>query len=203
MELILPDLETYATIEVGPGRPMDDDEYFEFCAQNRKVRIEREATGEIVIMPPAGFESGYRNNEIGRQLANWAKKDGRGVALGSNTEYFLPNGAAFAPDASWVSKQRLADFTKDQKKKFLHLCPEFVIELMSPSDRLSKAMAKMVQWVENGAALGWLIDADRRIAYIYRPGQEPEEMAEPDYLLGEGPVSGFRLELADVWRGLE
>lgn len=107
------------------------------------------------------------------------------------------------PDASWVSKERLSAFSKEQKKRFLHLCPDFVIELMSPSDRLSKARAKMAQWIENGAALGWLVDADRRTACVYRPGREPEEPVNPDFLLGEGPVAGFRLELADIWRGLE
>lgn len=136
-------------------------------------------------------------------MGNWTKNDGRRLALDSNTEYFLPNGAAFAPDASWVSKQRLAGFTKDRKKKFLYLCPDFVIELMSPSDRLSRAMAKMTQWMENGAALSWLIDADRRIVYIYRPGRAPEELAEPNHVLGEGPVAGFRLELTGIWCGLE
>lgn len=100
-------------------------------------------------------------------------------------------------------KERLAAFTKEEKKRFLHLCPDFVIDLMSPSDRLSKVMAKMAQWIENGTALGWLLDADRRMAYIYRPGREPEELVNPDHLLGEGPVAGFRLELADIWRGLD
>jgi Uma2 family endonuclease len=203
MQVELPDIETYATFDVGPGRPMDDDEFFDFCAQNRHLRIEREANGAITIMPPAGFETGHRNNIIAYQVMAWAMKDGRGVAPDSNTEYFLPGGAALGPDASWVSKERLAAFSKEQKKRFLHLCPDFVIELMSPSDRLSKVQAKMLQWIENGAALGWLLDADRRTAYIYRPGREPEELVNPDHLLGEGPVAGFRLELGDIWRGLD
>jgi Uma2 family endonuclease len=96
----------------------------------------------------------------------------------------------------------LAQFTKDQKRRFLYLCPDFVIELMSPSDRLSKAQSKMRQWIENGAALAWLIDADQRTVYIYRPGREPELLVGPDHINGEGPVAGFRLELSDIWRGL-
>src|SRR5712692_9557951 len=122
---------------------MDNDEYFEFCARNAELRIERAASGEIIIMPAAGFETGYRNNEVCRQLGNWAKADGRGIALDSNTEYVLPSGAAFSPDASWVLKSRLASFSKEQKKRFLPLCPEFVVELTSPTDRLTNLKAKM------------------------------------------------------------
>ncbi len=203
MQVVLPDFETHATFDVGPGRPLDDDEFFEFCAQNRNLRIEREATGAIIIMPPAGFETGYRNNEICRQLGNWARTDGRGVALDSNTEYLLPDGSARAPDASWVLKSRLAAFTREQKERFLPLCPDFVVELTSPSDRLSKVMAKMGQWMENGARLGWLVDAAQQTVLVYRPGQDPEQLVNADSVPGDGPVAGFRLELGDIWRGVE
>ncbi|HYW48667.1 MAG TPA: Uma2 family endonuclease [Bryobacteraceae bacterium] len=202
MQVELPDLETRATILIRAERPMDDDEYFEFCAKNSELHIEREANGEIIIMPPTGFETGYRNNEVSGQLRNWARVDGRGIALDSNTEYVLPNGAARAPDASWVLKGRLAVFTKDQKKRFLPICPDFVIELMSPTDRLRGVKAKMREWMENGAALGWLIDPDARTVHVYRPHREPEALADIDHLEGEGPVAGFRLELSDIWRGL-
>ena len=153
-------------------------------------------------MPPAGFETGYRNNDVSRQLGNWARADGRGIALDSNTEYLLRNGAARSPDASWVLKSRLAQFTKDEKKRFLPLCPDFVIELTSPTDRLKAVKAKMREWIENGVELGWLIDADRPTVYIYRSGQEPEEAVAINSLAGDGPVLGFRLDLEDVWRGL-
>lgn len=202
MQVVLPDIETRATLRIQSDRPMDDDEFFEFCASNPELRIEREAGGEIVIMPPAGFETGYRNNDLSRQLGNWAKSDRRGVALDSNTEYLLPNGAARAPDASWVLKSRLAGFTKEQKKRFLPLCPDFVVELTSPTDRLSRVKTKMREWIDNGAQLGWLIDADRRAIHICRPGREPEEIVNVDEITGEHPVDGFRLELNDIWAGL-
>jgi Uma2 family endonuclease len=150
---------------------MDDEEFFEFCGRNPELRIERGSSGEIIIMPPAGFEIGYRKNEVCRQLGNWAREDG--VALDSNTEYLLPNGAAQAPDASWVLKSRLKSFSKEQKRRFLPLCPDFVIELTSPTDRLLRVKAKMREWIENGAALGWLIDADHPTVVVYRPGQDP------------------------------
>ena len=185
-----------------PERPLDDDQFFEFCSVNPELRIERTAQGEIVIMPPAGFETGYRNNDVSRQLGNWAKADGRGIALDSNTEYLLSNGAARSPDASWVLKSRLAQFTKEQKKRFLPLCPDFIIELISPSDRLHVVKAKMCEWIENGAELGWLIDPDRRTVHIYRPAQEPQELVGIGTLPGEGPVHGFQLELEEIWRGL-
>ena len=200
MTVVLPDIESHVSIQA--DRPMNDEEFFEFCAKNENLRIEREANGEIVIMPPAGFETGYRNNEICRQLATWARGDGRGVALDSNTEYILPNGAARAPDASWVLRSRLAAFTRKQKERFLPLCPDFVVELTSPSDRLPKVKAKMREWMENGAAFSWLVDPKRRTVYVYRQGQEPEELVDVDHVVGEAPVAGFRLDLVEIWQGL-
>jgi Uma2 family endonuclease len=181
---------------------MDDDEYFQLLACNPDLNIEREANGEIVIMPPAGFETGYRNNEVCRQVGNWARRDGRGIALDCNTEYLLQNGAALAPDASWVLKSRLASFTKEQKRRFLPLCPDFIVELVSPTDRLPRVKSRMLEWIDNGAQLGWLIDADRRTVYIYRPGRAPEELVDIEWIDSEGPVEGFRLELHDIWEGL-
>ena len=183
-------------------RGMTDDEYFQFCANNPELRVERTSAGDIVIMPPAGFESGHRNNELSRQLGNWALNDRRGQAFDSNTGYLLPSGAAYAPDASWVLQSRLDKLTRDEKRKFPRLCPDFVIELMSPSDRLSKAKAKMREWIENGVQLGWLLDPDHRTVYVYRPDREPEQLVNPDRLAGEGPVAEFVLVLADIWAEL-
>jgi Uma2 family endonuclease len=183
-------------------RGMTDDEYFQFCAENPDLRIERSAEGDILIMPPAGGESSFRNSELTAELTIWARRDGRGRAFDSSVEYFLPSGAAYSPDASWVLRSRLDKLTRDEKRKFPRLCPDFVVELMSPSDRLSKAKAKMHEWIENGAQLGWLLDPDRRTVYIYRPGREPEPLVNPERLLGEGPVAGFVLELPDIWAEL-
>lgn len=149
---------------------MTDDGYWEMCAANPGVRFEREPDGEIVILPPSGLETSYRNADLSSQLTVWTKHDGRGIAIGSSTEFFLPNGAARSPDASWILKSRLTGFTKEEKGKFLHLCPDFIIELKSPSDLLSRQKAKMQEWIENGAQLGWLIDPDKRTVYIYRSG---------------------------------
>jgi len=199
--VVFPDVETRARIENGAG-PMSEAEFFDFCAGNPDVRIERDATGEIIIMPPTGDESSYRNGELTGQLSTWSKQDGRGRAFDSNGKFLLPNRAARSPDASWVLKSRLERHTKEERRRFLSLCPDFVVELMSPSDRLSKLKAKMREWMENGASLGWLIDADKRAVHIYRSGQEAEVLTGVDHVTGEGPVEGFRLELTDIWEGL-
>ena len=138
-----------------------------------------------------------------RSLQAWAKKDGRGRAFDSNTEFLLPNGAAFAPDGAWVERERLALLSKEQKRKFLPLCPDFVIELMSPSDRLKDVQSKMSEWMENGAHLAWLIDPDNLTVYVYRRGHEnAEKLVGVRMVEGEGPVAGFRLQLEDIWAGL-
>src|ERR1017187_2198065 len=135
MQVVLPDVETRATFEIRAERPMDEAEYFEFCARNPELRIERNAHGEIIIMPPAGAKTGCRNRDLTAQLYMWSKRDGRGRAFDYNAEYILPDGAALSPDASWVQSSRLEQFTKEQNKRFLSLCPDFVVELIPPISR--------------------------------------------------------------------
>jgi Uma2 family endonuclease len=200
MQVVLPDDQT---VEIRFERQLSDDEFYEFCGENKKLRIERDAGGRILIIPLGGAETAYRSGEIGAQLANWAKADGKGIAVGCNTDYFLPNGAARAPYAAWLRKTRFEKFTKEQKRRFLYLCPDFVVELTSPRDPRDTQKAKMREWVDNGAALGWLIDADRRTIYVYRQGREPEELVDVDHIDGEDPVEGFRLELSCIWQGLQ
>jgi Uma2 family endonuclease len=201
MQVVFPDVETRARMDNGAG-PMSEAEFFEFCSQNSDLRIERDANGEIVIMPGTGGETGNRNSKLNARLTIWSERDGRGQSFDSSTMYLLPNGAARSPDASWVLNTRLKQLTREEKKRFMPLCPDFLVELTSPSDRLRNVKDKMREWMENGAALGWLIDPDTRTVYIYRPGQDPEELVNVDHVVGEGPVDGFRLDLADIWRGL-
>ncbi len=197
--MVLNGIETESPIRIQPVRRMNDDEYYAFCAANPDLRIERTAEGEIVIMPPTGFESSDRNADLTMQLRAWSKTDGRGRAADSNAEYILPNGAARSPDASWVLRSRLAKLSPEQKKKFPPLCPDFVVELRSPTDRLAKLQAKMREWMDNGAKLGWLIDPQTRTVYIYRPGKATERRENPDQVKGDTPVAGFVLKLADIW----
>ena len=181
---------------------MSDEELFGFCMANQDLRVERTAEGEILIMAPTGLETANRNVDLSAQLQRWAKRDGRGRAFDSNAEFILPDGAAFSPDASWALNSRLNALTKEQKRKFPPLCPDFVVELTSSTDRLPQVKKKMVEWIKNGAQLGWLIDADKRTVYIFRPNQEPEQLIAPDTITGEGPVAGFQLELNDIFAGL-
>jgi Uma2 family endonuclease len=184
MQMVLNDIETDSPIRIQPARRMSDEEYFRFCVANPDRRIERTAEGEIVIMPPT--ETSNRNMDLSSQLQQWAKRDGRGKTLDSNVEYILPSGAARSPDASWVLRSRLATLTADQKKKFPPLCPDFVVELRSPSDRLRQVQAKMPEWMDNGAKLGWLINPEARTVYVYR-------------VQGDVPVDGFVMDMTDIW----
>jgi len=200
MQIVVEELERPVAIQW--AHRMTDDEYFQFCADNSDLRIERTAEGDIVIMPPVGGEGSYQNSELTGELRAWARKDGRGRAFDSSVEYFLPSGAAYSPDASWVLRSRLDKLSKDEKRRFPRLCPDFVVELKSPSDRLGKLKAKMHEWIDNGAQLAWLLDPDHRTVYVYRPGSAPEQLVNPERVVGEGPVDGFILELADIWAGL-
>jgi Uma2 family endonuclease len=176
-----------------------EDEFFEFCQANRDLRIERTANGEIIIVPPTGGETGNRNADLTAQLYTWAKQETHGAAFDSSSGFILPNLASRAPDASWVRRERLAQLTAGQKRKFLPLCPDFVVELMSPSDTLEAVQAKLEEYIANGAQLGWLIDPDERHVYVYRPGQLVEKLEAPERLAGDPQLPGFVLELAEIW----
>jgi Uma2 family endonuclease len=178
---------------------MDDRQFFEFCKLNGDLRIERTAEGDLEIMPPAGGETGNRNAILTHLLTAWALRDDTGVAFDSSTGFNLPNGATRAPDAAWVHRERLAALTAEQKKRFLPLCPDFVVELRSPSDRLTVLQSKMQEYMDNGARLGWLIDAPNLQVYVYRPGAEIERLSRPSSLSGEPELSGFVLDLRAIW----
>jgi Uma2 family endonuclease len=176
-----------------------DDAFFDLCRRNAELRIEQTAEGDLIIMPPAGGETGYRNAEIIAQLGNWAKRDGAGVAFDSSTGFLLPNGAKRSPDAAWVTRSRLATLTPAQKQQFLPLCPDFVAELRSPTDRLPDLQAKMAEYQANGARLGWLIDPAERTVHVYRPAVAVEILAAPGRITADPELPGFVLELQEIW----
>jgi Uma2 family endonuclease len=186
-------------IRLRPVIELTDDQFFEFCQINRDLRIERTAQGELVIMPPTGWKTGDRNAEIGMQLRLWSKHDGTGIATGSSAGFTLPNGATRAPDAAWIERSRLTEITEDQKEKFLPLCPDFVIELRSPTDSLPVVQAKMQEYIDNGARLGWLIDPIQRRVYMYRPQAPVEVLERPETLAGDPVLPGFILDLHEIW----
>jgi Uma2 family endonuclease len=182
-----------------PALEMDEEQFFEFCQLNREWRIERSAEGDLEVMVPTGYETSDRNAEITMQLRLWAKRDNKGVASDSNGGFILPNGAMRSPDAAWVGRGRLANLTAEQKQRFLPLCPDFVIELRSPSDPLAPIEAKMREYGENGARLGWLIDPEERKVHVYRPNDRVEILDKPDNVSGDPILPGFVLDLKPIW----
>jgi Uma2 family endonuclease len=167
-------------------------------AANRDLRLERTATGELIVNPPTGGESGKRNLSISAQLGNWVEAhEELGEGFDSSTGFDLPNGANRSPDASWVSRERWESLTPQQRKGFVPLCPDFVIELRSESDSLPRLQAKMREYIANGARLGWLIDPQNRRVVIYRSERERdgEVLENPTHLSGEDVLPGFKLNL--------
>jgi len=177
---------------------LTDDQFFEFCALNRKLRIERTAEGKIIIMSPTGGETGRRNAEINRQLANWAKQDSTGVVFDSNTEFRLPNGASRSPDASWVLKSRWEALPRPEREKFPPICPDFVVELLSPSDNLEETKLKMEEYIANGARLGWLIDPKNKRIWT-RSGSGLQTLEQPTAVSADPILPGFTLDLTDIF----
>lgn len=179
---------------------LTDDQFFEFCVLNRELlRIERTAEGEILIMSPTGARGSHQNLEISGQLYVWAKSDGTGVAFDSNGGFTLPNNAMRSPDAAWVARHRLALFTAEEKEKFLSLCPDFVVELRSRTDRLVDLKRKMEEYISNGALLGWLIEPKERQVFVYRPGEPIQQLNHPPTLDASPELPGFVLDLTKIW----
>ncbi len=176
-----------------------DDEFWDFCRQNDEMRIEMTKEGDVIIMPPTGWDTGERNSEINLQLRLWAKQDKRGKVGESSTGFKLPNGATVSPDASWVLKERLEKFTAKQREKFLPMCPDFVLELRSASDSLKITQNKMTEYIENGARLGWLIDPKNKKVHIYRANGEIEILENPKTASGEDVLQKFELDLTEIW----
>ena len=186
-------------IRLQPALCPTEDQFYEFCRLNRELRIERGAEGEVTIMPPAGWENARRNAVITAQLQVWATRDGSGSTADSSAGYVLPNGAVRSPDASWVNSARLASVTAEQRSRFLPLCPDFVIELRSPADRLPALQDKMAEYITDGTSLGWLIDPLNREVFVYRPGLDVERLDEPESLSGHPVMTGFELRMGGIW----
>src|SRR6266568_2912829 len=200
MQLVVEDFESMAPVILNPQSvPMTDEEFVAFCQQYEDCFVECTAEGEIIIMPPNYSGTSEQNLDVGAQLFMWTKKDGRGRAYDSSAGFRLPNGARRSPDASWIRKDRVAALPKKQQEGFYHLCPDFVIELRSSTDRINRLEAKMEEYIANGAELGWLIDPEERAVWIYRPGRAAECVVNAERIPGEGPVADFVLDLAEIW----
>ena len=182
-----------------PAIALTEEAFIAFCAQNSDMRIELTADGVLEIMPPAFPITGYKNVKISSQLDVWSDQDGSGIAFDSSAGFTLPNRSIRSPDASWVLRSRLAALSDEDKNRFIPLCPDFVIELRSTTDRLSVVQAKMAEYMANGARLGWLIDPINRRVYVYRPNAPVEVLDAPDTLSAEPELAGFALNLTPIW----
>lgn len=179
--------------------PITDEQFYQLCIVNRELKLERTAKGDLIIMPPTGGGTGKRNSDINLELGLWNRQTQLGIVFDSSTCFKLPNGADRSPDAAWIPLAKWESITPEQQEKFLPICPDFVIELRSPSDSLKPLQDKMQEYIDNGVRLGWLINRKQRQVEIYRPGREVEILNNPTTLSGEDVLPGFVLNLSLIW----
>jgi Uma2 family endonuclease len=190
-------------VRTAPVFEMNDDDLFRFCQINHQLRIERTSKGDLIFMPPAGGSSGRGNAKLTYFFSAWAEPEGSGQIFDSSAGFKLPNRAMRAPDVAWVRNERLEKLSNEDWERFLPLCPDFVLELRSPSDSLTSLQEKMEEYVENGAQLGWLLDPKSKTVYIYKPGEPVQIIKNPGQLSGDLVLPGFVLDLPEVWAAME
>jgi len=188
---------TAITLDLHSIVNLTDEQFYQLCRDNPNIKLERTHKGELVVMPPTGWGTGNRNIKLLTRLEIWTERDNTGIAFDSSTGFTLPNGADRSPDAAWVRRDRIEAINPDPDK-FLPLAPDFVVELMSASDVLERTQAKMREYRDNGARLGWLIYPKEQRVEIYRPGREVEVLQSPSSLSGENVLPGFVLQLEGI-----
>ncbi len=187
-------------LRLAPVVKLSDKQLARLCTLNDALQIERTREGDLVIMPPAFPEGDRQNTEVTGQLFIWARTDGTGISFGPTAGFTLSNGAMRAPDASWILRSRWESLSEAQRlRRFSRICPDFVVEVRSATDRLSVLQAKMQEYLDSGARLGWLIDPVQRQVYVYRPDAAVERLNNPRTLAGDPVLPGFVLELAPIW----
>jgi Uma2 family endonuclease len=187
------------TISLDSVIELSDEQYFQLCRKNSDLQFERNTQGDITIMAPEGGETGMRSAGITIDLGIWNRRNKSGYTFGSSTGFKLPNGSDRSPDASWISKERWESLTLEQRSRFAPICPDFIIELMSPSDNLKTTQAKMQEYQDNGTRLGWLINRRDRKVEIYRIGKPVEVLQDANSLSGENVLPDFILNLIEIW----
>jgi Uma2 family endonuclease len=190
---------TALTLTLRPTLQLTDEEFEQLCHSNPELRLERTATGELILMSPTGSESSFYNADLSGQLWLWNCQNQLGVTFDSSAGFTLPNRAIRSPDASWIEQRRWDALSPAQRRKFAPICPDFVIELKSPSDELNDLQAKMQEYIANGTRLGWLIDPETKKVEIYRPDQPVETLENPSTLSGEAILPEFTLNLRSIW----
>jgi Uma2 family endonuclease len=187
-------------LHLGPAlQRMSDHEFFVFCQLNQDLRFERTSDGDLIIMPPTGGETGRRNFTLIGLFNTWVEKDSTGIGFDSSTGFLLPNGAKRSPDLAWMKMSRWEALTDEEREEFPPLCPDFVVELRLKSDSIDVLQLKMEEYIENGAQLGWLIDAFEKRVYIYSPGKKVCCIDNPELISGDPVLTGFVLNLRRIW----
>jgi Uma2 family endonuclease len=179
---------------------LSPEQFLRLCGENRDLRLELTAQKELIIMTPTNSKTGMLNAEITRQLATWAKQEGSGVAFDSHAGFRLANGAERSPGASWMPKSRWDALTEEEQNELAPICPDFVLELWSKSDILKEVKEKMLEYIANGARLGYLIYPPQRRVWVYRPDREPEQLDNPSSVSGDPELPGFVLDLTEIWQ---
>jgi len=190
---------TALTLNLRSTMELTDERFEQICHSNQDLRFERSSKGELIIMPPTGSETGRQTWGLAGQLWLWNRRTRLGVGFDSSAGFTLPNGAIRSPDASWIELQRWNSLNLEQKRKFAPICPDFIVELCSPSDRLTDVQSKMHEYLDNGTRLGWLIVPETRQVEVYRPNRDIEILSNPISLSGEDVLPGFELDLQDIW----
>ncbi|WP_017297356.1 Uma2 family endonuclease [Nodosilinea nodulosa] len=190
---------TAYTIKLQPALDMTDDQFYQLCITNPDLKFERNAQGDLLIMSPTGGETGNRNVELATEFVLWNRQRQLGLVFDSSTGFKLPGGGERSPDVAWVEQSRWDALTPEQRQKFPPIAPDFVLELLSPSDRLSMVQAKMQEYMTSGVRLGWLINPQTRQVEIYRQGQAPELLNNPTSLSEDSVLPEFRLNMALIW----
>ena len=178
---------------------LNDEQFAQLCRDNRDLRLELTSKGELIIMPPTGSRTGFRSAKIIQRLANWAEDDRHGLAFDSSTGFTLPDGSKRSPDASWVRRERWDALTKKEQDGFAPIAPDFVIELWSPSDSWNLLQQKMLDYMDNGVCLAWLIDPEQRRVYIYRPDHSVELLENPSTVSADPLLPEFKLDLPEIY----
>ena len=187
------------TLNLDPIIQLTSEQFYQLCQANADLKLERNGNGELLVMPPTGGETGKRNSNINAQLWLWNQQTQLGEVFDSSTGFTLPNKADRSPDAAWVEKSRWEALTPEDREKFIPLCPDFVIELLSPNDSLKKTQDKMLEYIQNGCRMGVLINRKNQQVEIYRPGKEREVLNNPSSISGEDVLPGFVLNMQGIW----
>ncbi|NEQ41976.1 MAG: Uma2 family endonuclease [Okeania sp. SIO3I5] len=190
---------TNLTIEIDSIIDLTDEQFFQLCQINKEIRFERNAKGDLIIVPLMGGETGIINAEISGNLGMWNRETKLGICFSSSLGCQLPNGAVRSPSCSWIPIEKWNNLTPEQREKFLPFCPDFLVELMSPDDSLSDTREKMKEYLENGMKLGWLINRKSQQVEIYRAGKKVEILDSPETLSGKDILPGFILDMTKIW----